>query len=130
MGKPDLRETSLRLVTYTGEPVKLKGEYDAWVEYQGKLQTLHLYVAQCNGRYSLYGRNWLRVLRLDWATILQVEQRSDRQIKKNPAYLKTFLDIFDKELGTIQVLPVQLDLQPEVVPTFFPPSPHPICIER
>lgn len=44
-GKPELREISLWLVTYTGKPVKLKGEYDVCVENQGKLQTLPLYVA-------------------------------------------------------------------------------------
>lgn len=81
------------------------------------------------GQPPLCGWNWIRVVRLDWANILHLPAYvSKSKFNKDPDYLNSFSDLFEKELGTIQVPPVHLDLQPGVVPKLFRPRPIPYAL--
>lgn len=62
---------TMQLVTYTGEPVRLIGEYNTRVKFREQEKLLPFYVAHGSERPSLCGRNWLRVLRLDWTALLR-----------------------------------------------------------
>ena len=70
-GRPSLKSTRLKLVTYTGEPVDIKGEFDALVEWESQKKQLPLLVVAGSGP-ALVGRNWLRAIRIDWDRIIHL----------------------------------------------------------
>ena len=63
-----LQQSSLLLKTYTGEPLKLQGETNVTVTYQGQEVKLPLVVVTGNGP-PLLGRNWLEHIKLNWKEI-------------------------------------------------------------
>ena len=69
----ELQKTSIRLRTYTGGEIPVRGSVRVPVEHNGQNQTLPLIVTEGEGP-SLIGRDWLATLRLDWQVILTVEQ--------------------------------------------------------
>ena len=66
-----LKESAVKLQTYTGEVIGVCGSTMVPVEHNGQTVTLPLIVTVGNGP-SLLGRDWLSVLRLDWRSILSV----------------------------------------------------------
>ena len=66
--KPPLKPTSIRLKTYTGEHIVVKGIIRVHVLYQAQQAELDLLVVAGKGP-SLLGRDWLENLRLDWQSI-------------------------------------------------------------
>ena len=64
LGAIPLKNTEAKLRTYTGEPLKLKGEVQVTVTHNGQTAELTLIVAQGDGP-SLFGKNWLRAIRLN-----------------------------------------------------------------
>lgn len=111
--EPKLKLTKFTLTTYTGEPMGLKGEYEARIKMGTQEQLLPLYVLRGADRPSLCGRNGF-VIRLNWATILYVPEKTHQTLEGSD-YLIPFLDVFNLELGTIKVPPAHLDLQPGAV---------------
>ena len=69
--RPSLKSTRLKLVTYTGEPVDIKGEFDSLVEWESQKKQLPLLVVAGSGP-ALVGRNWLRAIRMNWERILHL----------------------------------------------------------
>ena len=63
-----LTSTSLILTTYTGEETEITGEMQVEVSYGDYKGCLRLYVVEGTGP-TLMGRDWLRFIRLDWASI-------------------------------------------------------------
>ena len=70
-----LRPSSLALKTYTDEQMKVVGQLNVRVEYGTQTEKLVLIVVEGEGP-SLFGRNWLKYLRLDWAKIASVRSAS------------------------------------------------------
>ena len=66
-----LENSQLKLKTYTGGHLKIKGQAFVDVSYNGQNIKLPLQVIKGNGP-ALLGRNWLRTLKLDWGTIKRV----------------------------------------------------------
>lgn len=121
LGRPNLKESSIRLRTYTGEPVKICREFEAEVRLKDQCKQLPVLVAGGNGP-PLVGRNWLRALRLDWEQILHLPTDVAAGL------LAPFKEIFSSELGKIRVPPVHLDLKPGAVPRFHRPRPIPYAL--
>ena len=63
-----LNASTLHLKTYTGEPMPVAGEIDVEVQYGSQVCILSLTVVEGSWP-SLFGRDWLRHLTLDWKTI-------------------------------------------------------------
>ena len=89
-GRPSLKSPRLKLVTYTGEPVDIKGEFDALVEWESQKKQLPLLVVAGSGP-ALVGRNWLRAIRMNWERILHLPN-TDAASKLDP-----IRDVFGKE---------------------------------
>ena len=66
-----LRGSDLVLRTYTEEPIKVIGTLNVRVQYGSQAEKLVLVVVGGDGP-SLFGRNWLRYLRLDWNKIASI----------------------------------------------------------
>ena len=63
-----LESSTVRLQTYSQEPLSVMGQVDAAVEYNGQNGTLPLLVVKDNGP-PLFGRDWMSVIRVNWAKI-------------------------------------------------------------
>ena len=65
-----------KLRTYSGEMLKVLGSITVDVNYEAQKEQLPLLVVAGNGP-SLFGKNWLLKIRLDWTELLhKVEQEN------------------------------------------------------
>jgi hypothetical protein len=94
----------------------VKGEYDARVEIDGASHKLPVLVTEGNGP-DLIGRKWLRRVKLNWNKIFELT------ITNLSQKLAPCEEVFRKELGTICVPQVKLQLRPGAVPKFHIPRP-------
>ena len=62
-----LRETAIRLQTYSKEPIVVLGTTDVQVAYEDQVVILPL-IVRGEGP-TLLGRNWLNQLKLNWSKI-------------------------------------------------------------
>ena len=70
-----LEPSPLKLKTYTGEHLKIKGQASVEANYNGQNVTLSLQIVEGSGP-ALFGRNWLRTVKLDWGSIKKGNYRS------------------------------------------------------
>ena len=73
-----LMPSSKQFHTYTGHQVKVSGEGSVTVSYQQQQISAILTVVE-NGGPPLLGRDWLRQLRLDWSSLIQINNRRQSQ---------------------------------------------------
>lgn len=85
----------MKLRTYTGQEIPVKGALEVEVEHNGQCKKLALIVTEGRGP-NLLGRNWLGDLKIDWKNTYTV-QESDTLT----AVLEAHEAVFSKELGTI-----------------------------
>ena len=63
-----LMPSNTRLRAYTGHPLKVHGQLMAHLKYQDQSANVPLLVVEGSGP-SLFGRDWLSQIRLDWTKI-------------------------------------------------------------
>ena len=103
------------------------GETSVDVCYNKQVKTLKLYVVDPEGP-SLFGRDWLQHIRLDWKTIgLTTAEINESCV--NPV-LERYSDVFSTELGTIiKDVKAKLEVKPDVIPLFNRPRPVPFSMK-
>ena len=106
-----LSPTKCRLVSYSKEPIPVAGSVDVSVEYQHQQARLSLIVVAGSGP-SLFGRNWLQHLVLDWKEIHQIRRSSLH------ALLDKYSSVFQEGLGTFQGLEAKIVVDPQATPRF------------
>lgn len=77
----DMMDTSVKLRIYSGETIAPTGVITVQVTLDKQCETLALYVVRSRGP-PLLGRDWLKVLKLDWReikTISRVKDMTDRE---------------------------------------------------
>ena len=111
LGAFPLQNTEIRLRTYTGEPLSLKGEAMVTVTYNDQVTQLPLLVVQGSGP-SLFGKNWFRAIQLNWSEIKKVTTELE-------SLLSRYSELFQEGLGTVKDYTVTLSVKPEAVPKFF-----------
>ena len=92
-----LRKSKVILKTYTDQMMKVLGQLDVHVKYGTQSAPLILVVVAGNGP-SLFGRNWLKYIQLDWKRISTVRTAP---CKLN-SLLKDHDSLFKEQLGTLQ----------------------------
>ena len=120
-----LNKSSVRLNTYTGEAIPVVGELPVNVTYGSQSVQLTLVVVSSEGP-TLLGRNWLKVLKLDWCRIGKVALESAADLQ---CLLDQHKAIFADELGTITTHTATLQVCPDATPKFFKPRPVPFAIK-
>ena len=115
-----LAEVDLSLATYTGERLKVLGQVCVQVEYEGQRASLPLIVVDGHGP-SLFGRNWLSKIRLNWMSIKQVSTELEHLLRK-------YGDVFNNELGTLNGIKATLVVRENATPKFFKPRSVPYAI--
>ena len=116
-----LRRSTLLLRTYTGEVLKVAGEMTVEVRYEQQTKKLNLVVIEGNGP-SLFGRNWLRHIQLNWKAIAMVSCKSLVQI------LHKYDEVFRDELGTIHPFVAELSITPGASSKFCRARPVPFSL--
>ena len=76
------------------------------------------------------GRDWLRVIRLDWKSIGQISV-SETSVEERLAHLKVkYEEVFSDTLGTITPYQAKLHVKPGAVPKFFKPRSVPFALRE
>ena len=114
-GEPVLKPCSVRLKTYSEEPITVLGQVFVDVYYAGQVARLPLVVVDGAGP-CLFGRNWLDRIRLDWPAICRISSQTRVQ-----HILEEFQDVFKDELGCYTGGEVNIEVDPDVQPRFFRP---------
>ena len=86
--------------------------------YNKQVKTLKLYVFDREGT-SLFRRDWLQHIRLDWKTIgLTTAEINESCVKP---ILERYSDVFSTQLGTIKDVKAKLEVKPDAIPIFKRP---------
>ena len=111
---PPLQPTTACLKTYTGEPITVEGSLDVQVTYQNQTLQSSVLVVGGDGP-SLFGRNWLEHLVLDWPKLhaLHSLKPSCQDI------LDRHASVFEDKLGCLQETAVKIHVDQQVQPKFF-----------
>ncbi|XP_025758532.1 uncharacterized protein K02A2.6-like [Oreochromis niloticus] len=122
-----LQPTDIMLKTYTGEPLAPEGVIKVQVELNKQRATLPLYVVKVDAP-PLFGREWLRVIKLNWKDLKMIHAREQSGNDNLEAVLKKHSAVFSKELGTMKGIKARLTLRPDSVPKFCPPRNVPYAL--
>ena len=71
---------TIRLSSYTGDPITVAGELKVTASYDQQCKQLTLYVVQGGGP-CLLGRDWLQQIRLNWKSICLVQAEGKPQVE-------------------------------------------------
>ena len=122
-----LQKLSLKLKTYTGEPLQVLGQVAVTVSYHSQQGSYTLYVVKGAGP-SLLGRDWLKHIRLDWKAIATTVNHIN-----SPSYqilLDRYSEVFSDELGTLKSTQAHLEVQPNSKPKFCKPRQVPFSLKE
>ena len=108
-----------RPITYSGEDLTVLGIADVSVTYESQNATLPLVIVKGQGS-SLFGRNCLQHIRLNWSSINNISVKSSVQ-----GLLKKHSHLFREELGTLEGAKAKIIVPPNAQPRFFKPRPLP-----
>ena len=126
-GQLQIKRTDILLKSYTGQQIKPKGTIDVEVVYKGEQHKLHLYVIDSEGP-PLFGRDWLRKIRLDWCNIREVHTDASSTKGKLDQLLAEYSDVFADGLGLLKGEKAKLTLTEGATPKFFKPRQVPYAL--
>lgn len=106
-----LSTSSIRLQTYSKEPIPVVGGTEVQVAYEGQTAKLPLVVVKGEGP-TLMGRNWLSQIRLNWSQIHYTSSQGLHEI------LGKYGEIFQEGLGTFKDYEARIEVDPDAVPQF------------
>ena len=118
---PSLEQSAVKLHTYTGEQVVVVGSITVTVCYDTQVVELPLLVVKGEGP-SLYGRNWLSKIKLNWGAINQVTSQIYKKV------LNKYPEVFKDELGTLRGTRAKIHVDPQATPRFFKPRSVPYTL--
>jgi len=103
---------SIKLQTYSKEPLPVVGMRDVYVTYEGQRASLPLVVVKGNGP-TLLGRNWLGSLRLDWSKIQSTPCTRLQNL------LEKYKEAFHDKLGSFRGRQAKIEVNPQATPHFY-----------
>ncbi|XP_041962465.1 uncharacterized protein K02A2.6-like [Alosa sapidissima] len=115
------------LKTYTGEPLAPEGVIKVQVKLNKQCADLPLYVVKVDAP-ALFGREWLRVIKLNWKDLKTVHAIEQREKDNLETVLKRHSAVFSKKLGTMKGIKATLTIRPNSVPKFCPPRNVPYAL--
>ena len=113
--------SDLVLRTYTEEPIKVIGTLNVSVQYGSQAEKLVLVVVGGDGP-SLFGRNWLRYLRLDWNKIASIRSA---QLSPLKLLMQQHQSLFADERGTVDPYKAILNVRTDAAPSWQAIKPNP-----
>lgn len=119
-----LQPTDVILKTYTGEALAPVGVINVAVKLNNQSAQLPLYVVNSDAP-PLFGREWLRSIKLNWQDIKTVKHGVADTIEM---VLKRHSEVFGKDLGTMEGIEAKIRLKPDHTPKFYQPRVVPYAI--
>ena len=110
--QPKLKASDVRLHTYTKERIDVLGSIVVEVVHKGQRKSLQLLVVAGEGP-SLFGRDWLMELQLDWCELYRVQQSITLQ-----EIFNHHAPVFKEELGEAKGVTAKLHVSNTVKPCF------------
>ena len=107
-----LKETTIRLQTYSKEPIPVVGATQVHVAYEGQTATLPLVVVKGKGP-TLLGRNWLSKIRLNWSQIHYTTCPGLHDL------LAKYSGVFQEGLGSFKEYEAKINVDPDASPQFY-----------
>ena len=126
LGRPKLQKSNNQLKSYSGHQIAILGDVKAKVTANQQTKVLTATVAG-TGHNNLLGRDWLQVLKLNWAEIVAVNSVREDALT---SLLQKYELVFKEELGHCKNLKAHIVLQPNAAPKFFKPRPIPYSIKE
>ena len=121
------------LQTYTGHPVQVSGQFPVKLEYQNQNVTVPLLVVKGSGP-SLFGRNWLSRVKLDWKKICSIRVSDPGLPQDVKTQLHTTVqchfNVFKPGLGTIKGITTKLEMKHDSQLKFCKAHPVPYALQE
>ena len=121
--KRTLSPSKVRLCNYNKTTISVLGTCKVNVNYQGHTEHLPSVVVEGSGP-SLFGRDWLRFIVLDWKSINTVITKRDSL----QSLLDKYADIFEAGLGRLKGFKATLHVHPHASPKFCKPRVVPYAL--
>lgn len=121
-----LQPCSLQLCTYTEGEVKVLGQIEVDVNYNDNAYgKLPLVVVEGKGN-PLFGRNWLRIITLNWPSIKNLYCKGDvlSDVKRK------YSNLFMGTLGKMNNVKASLQLREDSKPKYFKARPVPFALKE
>jgi len=112
---PPLQESCVKLRTYSGEQIGVKGSTTVTVKYKEQTEQLPLVVTNGSGP-SLLGRDWLTKIYLDWINLFCVNHTCYSLSLQG--ILDTYSTVFSSELGILKGTTTTIRVDPPAQPHF------------
>ena len=109
--KRELQASSVKLQTYSKEPLHVLGAIQVSATYEHQSERLTLLVVEGDGP-TLLGRDWLSIIRLDWPRI-NYASHSDLQV-----ILNKYEEVFEEVLGTFKGRKARIEVEPGATPRY------------
>ena len=106
-----LQPSKACLRTYSGESIAVMGQTEVEVFYEEQRVKLPLLVVKGEGP-SLFGRDWLTKIRLDWRAINAVKCRTLTSL------LESYSSVFESGLGTLLGYQAKIHVDPGAQPKY------------
>lgn len=124
-GMVPVMKTDLELRTYTSEPIKVLGKCSVAVKYGTQSVNGDIYIVEGHGP-SLLGRDLLRQIKLDWASIAAIRAGTEEELLK---LFDRYHSVFDDTIGTFRHHQASLHVKEGAVPKYFRPRPIPFALK-
>ncbi|XP_058880316.1 uncharacterized protein K02A2.6-like [Acipenser ruthenus] len=124
-----LGKTNMRLITYSGGKIPLLGQVRVPVKYEDQSATLPLVIVK-GDRPALLGRNWLRKICLNWASIFSVERADVSGDKAVARVIEKHQKVFQEGPGTIKNFKAKIRTRPDAKPIFHKARPVPYALKE
>ncbi|XP_033733598.1 uncharacterized protein K02A2.6-like [Pecten maximus] len=116
--KSDIRETKVTLKTYSGEKLSPLGVFEVQVGLNSQHKRLELFVVK-HGGPPLFGRDWLRSIKLNWHEIKTVTVTGgSKQTLSVAQQLEKYPEVFKDELGTLKDITARIKVKEGANPKF------------
>ena len=109
---PVLQPAHECLRSYLGEKIPLLGSTRVNIKYGDQSADVQVLVVQ-GKRANLFGRDWLKEIRLDWGSIMKV---GSTELEDT---LNKYSDVFREELGELKDTQVKIDINVPAQPRFY-----------
>ena len=106
-----LESSSSKLCSYSGDSIPVLGSLDVSIQYKDQITNLPLLVVEGSGP-SLFGRNWLKCIKLDWQEINYLQSNALQAI------LDRHQEVFKEGLGTLQGYKARIGLMKMLTQSF------------
>ena len=124
-----LKETEALLSTYTGERIPVAGVVSVPVKYGDQEAKLPALVIGGDGP-NLIGRDWLKVIRINWSQIFKVEAKQQVANHGLQRVLEEHKEVFQEELGTLKGMEAKIYVDEKASPLYLKARPVPYALMK